>query len=179
MPPEVLNLVDYGRIRVMADRLGVESVDRQGSVVVFTFKGQGGPDPQRVITLVRERPEVVLAPPASLKLDLNWASNVRKAAARTAPGVEAQGKGTPGRPAGSGAWRPGPTVRSGPAGRPGGGGQRGVPRESWWAARAREAEVRPGFSKEAILRPEKEDPRGPTGALTRVREVLSALGGSV
>ena len=38
----MLNLVDYGRIRVLADRLGVESIDRQGSVVVFKFKGQGG-----------------------------------------------------------------------------------------------------------------------------------------
>ncbi len=45
MPPEVLNLVDYGRIRVAADRIGIESIDRQGSVVVFTFKGQGGPEP--------------------------------------------------------------------------------------------------------------------------------------
>ncbi len=72
MPPEVLNLVDYGRIRIAADRLGVESIDRQGSVVVFTFKGQGGPEPQRVLRLVHERPEITLAPPSSLKLDLNW-----------------------------------------------------------------------------------------------------------
>ena len=53
MPPEVLNLVDYGRIRLVADRLGVESIDRQGSVVVFTFKGQGGPEPHRVLRLVQ------------------------------------------------------------------------------------------------------------------------------
>jgi len=38
--------------------------------------------------------------------------------------------------------------------------------------------VRPGFSKEAILRPEKEDPRGPAGVLTRARNVLSVLLGS-
>ena len=30
LPDSVLNLADYGRIRVMADRLGVESIDREG-----------------------------------------------------------------------------------------------------------------------------------------------------
>jgi len=28
LPPSVLNLADYGRIRVMAARLGIESIDR-------------------------------------------------------------------------------------------------------------------------------------------------------
>jgi hypothetical protein len=46
---------------------------------------------------------------------------------------------------------------------------------SWWTARATAGEVTAGFSKEAILRPEKEDPRGPSGVLTRVRGVLGAL----
>ena len=31
LPDSVLNLADYGRIRVMADRLGVESIDREGA----------------------------------------------------------------------------------------------------------------------------------------------------
>ena len=30
LPDSVLNLADYGRIRVMADRLGVETIDREG-----------------------------------------------------------------------------------------------------------------------------------------------------
>ena len=30
LPDSVLNLADYGRIRVMADRLGVEAIDREG-----------------------------------------------------------------------------------------------------------------------------------------------------
>ena len=32
------NLADYGRIRVMADRLGIESIDREGQTVVFKFR---------------------------------------------------------------------------------------------------------------------------------------------
>jgi transcription-repair coupling factor (superfamily II helicase) len=160
MPPEVLNLVDYGRIRIAADRIGVESIDRQGSLVVFTFKGQRGPEPHRVLRLVNERPEVTLAPPSSLKLDLARLGLARKgqpsgAEARRgrALGAEAR-KGQP--------WRA--------EARKGAGGA-----ASWWTARATEDQVRPGFSKEAILRPEKEDPRGPVGVLTRVRDVLSAL----
>jgi hypothetical protein len=144
MPPEVLNLVDYGRIRVAADRIGVESIDRRGSVVVFTFKGQGGPEPHRVLRLIGERPDVTLAPPSSLKLDLAWT------AAKARPRV-------PPRSLGAGASR----------------GQPPLP--SWWTARATAGEVTPGFSKEAILRPEKEDPRGPSGVLTRVGGVLGAL----
>jgi hypothetical protein len=46
---------------------------------------------------------------------------------------------------------------------------------SWWTARATAGEVTPGFSKDALLRPEKEDPRGPSGVLTRVGGVLGAL----
>src|SRR4029453_8083172 len=34
-PDSLLNLADYGRIRVMADRLGVESIDRDGRTVVL------------------------------------------------------------------------------------------------------------------------------------------------
>ncbi len=165
MPPQVLNLVDYGRVRIAADRLGIESIDRQGSAVVFTFKGQGGPDPQRVLRLVAERPEVTLAPPSSLKLDLgrvppkafkgpNRSGLLGHAAAPQAPA----GRARPGQRAVPG--------RVGPAAR------------SWWTARATEEVVRPGFNKEAILRPEKEDPRGPAGVLTRVRQVLSELLGS-
>ena len=39
---------------------------------------------------------------------------------------------------------------------------------SWWAARAREGEVKPGFTKAEILRPAKEDPRAPGGVFERV-----------
>ncbi len=165
MPTEVLNLVDYGRIRIAADRLGIESIDRQGSTVVFTFKGQEGPDPQRVLKLVGSHPQVTLAPPSSLKLDLNWTparafkDPNRSGLVSRAPVPSAQ----PARPRSAQRLVPG---RVGPAAR------------SWWTARATEDDVRPGFSKEAILRPEREDPRGPLGMLTRVQHVLSELLGS-
>ena len=45
IPPSILNLADYGRIRVMADRLGIEAVDREGEKVVFRFRPQTKVDP--------------------------------------------------------------------------------------------------------------------------------------
>jgi len=46
---------------------------------------------------------------------------------------------------------------------------------SWWTARAKETEVRPGFTKEEMLRPEKDDPRIVGGIFERVGGVLSEL----
>ena len=70
----MLNLADYGRIRVMADRLGVETIDREGRVVVLKFRPQAKVDPVRLVALVRQRPELTLVPPAALRLDLRWDS---------------------------------------------------------------------------------------------------------
>ncbi len=187
MPTEVLNLVDYGRIRILADRLGIEKVDRQGSLVVFTFKGQGGPDPNRVIRLVQQRPEITLAPPSAIKLDLKPRSQRGPLAM---PGRGA-GQGPTGRPshgeAGRGERAVAPGSQSGrtvgPAfpGTAGSGrgklltrGAAGAAR-SWWTARATEGEVKPGFRKEAIVRPVKDDPRAEGGVLGRVTEILSDL----
>ena len=66
LPPSVLNLADYGRIRVMADRLGIESIDREGRTVVLKFRPQANLDPVRLVALVRSRPDLTLVPPAAL-----------------------------------------------------------------------------------------------------------------
>jgi len=187
LPDVVLNLAEYGRIRIAADRLGIESIDRQGPAVVLRFRGQpqpGGPqaglDPARLVRFLKDRPDVTMVPPAMLKLELKPGAAPR----RPGPGVPT-----------------GPThgLGPGPARHPGAGGtlavpgaprvpRTGAPLEpsrqrqasrgggmSWWTARAREAEVKPGFTKEEILRPVKEDPRAPDGVLTRVGELLSRL----
>ena len=69
LPPSVLNLADYGRIRVMADRLGIESIDREGRTVVLKFRPQANLDPVRLVALVRSRPDLTLVPPAALRLN--------------------------------------------------------------------------------------------------------------
>ena len=77
LPDSALNLADYGRIRIMADRLGLESIDRQGPVVVFKFRDAGlsarvAPrlDPVRLIRVLQARPDVLVTPPAGVRLDL-------------------------------------------------------------------------------------------------------------
>ena len=62
----MLNLADYGRIRVMADRLGVETIDREGRIVVLKFGPQAKVDPTRMVTLVRRRPDLTILPPSGL-----------------------------------------------------------------------------------------------------------------
>jgi transcription-repair coupling factor (superfamily II helicase) len=71
LPDSVLNLADYGRIRVMADRLGIETIDREGRIVVLKFRPQAKVDPVRLVALVRQRPELTLVPPAALKLNMD------------------------------------------------------------------------------------------------------------
>ena len=69
-PPALLNLADFGRVRVGADHLGLESIDRDGSLVVFRFREKTRVDLARLLTLVRGRADLQLVPPGSLKLDL-------------------------------------------------------------------------------------------------------------
>ncbi|MGH9331109.1 MAG: transcription-repair coupling factor, partial [Vicinamibacterales bacterium] len=73
VPASLLNLADYARIRLLADRLGVESLDRDGQVVVLKFRQDANIDAAALIRMVRARNDVKLAPPASLKLDLRGA----------------------------------------------------------------------------------------------------------
>ena len=163
----VLNLAEYGRIRVMADRLGLESIDRQGPLVVLRFRSDGRragtapPDPARLVRFLRDRPDVTLAPPALLKFELK---------PPTAPKQPEGGAGDIAAGAGPGVSRRSGlgSARHSDAARPGG-------TASWWTARAREGGVKPGFTKEEILRPAREDPRAPGGVLTRVGELLSRL----
>jgi transcription-repair coupling factor (superfamily II helicase) len=71
-PPtdSVLNLAEYGRIRIMADHLGVDSIDREGRLVVIKFRPKAKVDPVRLVKVVHEWAGVTLVPPVSLKVDL-------------------------------------------------------------------------------------------------------------
>jgi hypothetical protein len=137
----------------MADRLGVESIDRDGRTVVLKFGPQARLDPVRLVGLVRQRPELALLPPASLRMNLDEidGSAVDVPKARSA--------------------RPQPQVS---------GLKRGTDRShgdasSWWTAHAREREIKPGFTKEEILKPAHENPRAPGGTFEQVGALLSAL----
>jgi len=150
-PPtdSVLNLAEYGRIRIMADRLGVETIDREGRLVVIRFRSQAKVDPVRLVKVVHDWPGATLVPPASLKVDLEAPSG----------GPE------------------GPPLRSAHDGHRGRRGRlSGRPKEtSWWTARATAGVVASGFTKEEILRKPKQDPRAQGGMFDRLEELLGAL----
>jgi len=148
LPASVLNLADYGRIRIMADKLGVETIDREARVVVLKFRPQAKVDPVRLVSLVRQRPDLTLVPPAALKLSLDGAGDSGLAAKSASP------KASPKPPA------PGP---------------KRAPAPSWWTARAKEGEVKPGFNKAEMTRARPDDPRAPGGVFERVGGLLSEL----
>ena len=162
LPDSVLNLAEYGRIRVLADRLGIEAIDREGRVVVLKFRPQPKVDPVRLVALIGRRPELTLVPPAALKLNL---------ASHQAPGLRSpvpDASYGQARHSAEGAAAAGTRHQKG-----GSRSQAAAP--SWWVARARAGEVKPGFTKAEILRPAKEDPRAPGGVFEQVGALLSDL----
>jgi len=155
-PTAVLNLADFGRIRVLADSLGIETIDRDSSAVVFKFRDRTKVDPMHIIALVQERGDLQLFPPSTVKLDLKPHPKVAEksplqVAAETRT-TSASAKATADRLA---------KPKRQPA---------------WWTARATAGEVTPGFTKAEILRAAPEDPRAPDGVLARVTELLEDLG---
>ena len=160
LPDSVLNLADYGRIRIMADRLGIDTIDREARTVVIKFRPQAKVDPVRLVALVRQRADLTLVPPAGLRLSLDGT---------TAAGTRDSGLGIR-RDSGAGRASHQPPVPSLGKRR-----VRDAHAPSWWTARAKTGEVAPGFSKEEILRSPKEDPRAAGGVFERVGGLLSDL----
>ena len=148
LPVSVLNLAEYGRIRVRADQLGIETIDREGRLVVIKFRHNARIDPMRLVKVVHEWPGAILVPPASLKLDLD--------ASADAP-----------------VRRPGPPEQAVRGRRAGSAGQTRT--AGWWTARATAGEVRAGFTKEEILRKPEADPRAEGGMFERLEGLLQDL----
>jgi transcription-repair coupling factor (superfamily II helicase) len=70
-PPQgVRNLAEYARIRLLADRIGLDSLDRDGQVVVLKFRQDAKLDPAWLYRFVAGRGDLTLLPPAVLRLDL-------------------------------------------------------------------------------------------------------------
>jgi transcription-repair coupling factor (superfamily II helicase) len=175
LPPSVSNLAEYGRIRIMADRLGIEAIDREAQVVVFRFRPQAKLDPQRLVSVVNRRQDVTLVPPAGLRLDLRGSAvRLRAVADKPKAAVVSAGPGKAGRPPWSDLGRK-PTTSGEVLATQRGSQRASAAPGSWWTARATAGEVVPGFSKAEILRPEAEDPRGPDGVFTKVGALLSEL----
>jgi transcription-repair coupling factor (superfamily II helicase) len=69
-PDSVLHLARYASLRLMADRLGIDSIDREGATVVLKFRADAKLDPAWLLNLVRSRRELTLLPPAVLRFEI-------------------------------------------------------------------------------------------------------------
>ena len=69
--PSILNLAEFARLRILADLIGLESVEREGKVVMLKFRPDAKLDPAWLFSAVQARGDLTLLPPAILKLDLN------------------------------------------------------------------------------------------------------------
>jgi len=163
-PPSVGNLAQYSRTRLVADRIGLDSVDREGQIVVLKFRHDAKLDPAMILKLVQSRGDLTLLPPAVLRLDLD-APLVRQGAppaSLTRAGVTRLVRPVPAE------------SRSPESHRMTAAGQSG----SWWTARA-SAGVAPGFTKEEIQAADPLDPSRPGGLFERLGELLGQLSQSL
>src|SRR4029077_7393091 len=69
-PASIENLAEYAFIRLLADRIGIESIGREGQLVVLKFRPEAKLDPAWLFKIVQERKDIQLTPPATLKLDM-------------------------------------------------------------------------------------------------------------
>ena len=88
--PSLDRLAAYGRTRLRADRLGVETIDRDGSKLVIRFRTDATIDPGRLVQFVRSRPGISFAPGGILRLDLRPAAGIAAPAEAAAPAAEAR-----------------------------------------------------------------------------------------
>jgi transcription-repair coupling factor (superfamily II helicase) len=152
-PASVENLAQYARIRLMADRIGLETLDREGTTLVLKFRPDAKVDPVLLAQLVEARGDLVLLPPAVLRLDVSRPEAVRREAAKVAV------------PRGARLVKaPRATVADQPP--------------SWWTARAKAA-VEPGFTKTEILAETPPDPSQPGGLFERLGALLDQLSRSM
>jgi transcription-repair coupling factor (superfamily II helicase) len=158
LPTPVLNLADFARIRVLADSLGVETIDRADSTVAIKFRPKPKVELTHVIALVQERGDLQLVPPNSLKLDLKY-REPEPAPVASASVLPPHLRG----------------AKAGAAAAPSGLRAKIQRKPSWWTARATAGEVTPGFSKAEILKKAPEDPRAPDGVLAKVTGLLEDL----
>ena len=70
-PASVLNLAEFARIRLLADRIGVETLDREGAQVVMRFRQDANVNPAVLARLLQTRGDLAFAPPVVLRLDLS------------------------------------------------------------------------------------------------------------
>jgi transcription-repair coupling factor (superfamily II helicase) len=75
VPEEVINLVRFSLLKSLAERTGVESIDRRHGFANIKFHLQSKIDPFKLTALVRNTPSAQFTPAGVLKLPLSASSN--------------------------------------------------------------------------------------------------------
>jgi hypothetical protein len=150
---------------VTAERLGIESIEREGAALVLRFRNDSRLEPPQILRLIQARGDLKLIPPGILRLEPQPVLRPGQPVAR------------PTRPEGAGE-RPS-SVPAASTARPGHVRRTAKPLEdtsaSWWTSRATAGAVTPGFSRGEILKPAAVDPRAPGGIFERVSALLADL----
>ena len=68
LPAEVESLMDYVRLRLLAERVLVKSIDRERDGIAIKFHEKTPVQPQKLVELVSASPGVVLSPNGVLKI---------------------------------------------------------------------------------------------------------------
>ncbi len=68
LPPPVENLLEYARLRLVGRSLGVHSIERKRDVIDMVFDEKAHIDPERIVLIVEGSPDVLFAPPATLRI---------------------------------------------------------------------------------------------------------------
>jgi len=89
-PASIFNLAEFARIRVMADAIGLESIEREGKIVMLKFRPDAKLDPVWLFKLVKARGDLLLLPPAILKLDLAKPSDPPERATASGPAAKSK-----------------------------------------------------------------------------------------
>ena len=68
--PSVTRLAEYGRVRILADQMRVESVDREGKLLVLKFGNDTAVTLDHLLAFVESNDGVTLTPPGVIKINL-------------------------------------------------------------------------------------------------------------
>jgi transcription-repair coupling factor (superfamily II helicase) len=71
VPPEVRNLLDYSALKTLAEKVGIESVDRRQGVANIKFHREAKVNPDKLMRLVGHTPGAQFTPAGVLRLPLD------------------------------------------------------------------------------------------------------------
>ena len=92
MHSSVERLAEYARVRILADRIGIEAMDREGPLLVVRFRADATLDPGQLVTFVGANASATLSPEGVVRVNLDGADgqmNIRRAGGENKDSTEA------------------------------------------------------------------------------------------